>query len=176
MAKNKSVDAGSNTDSNIDEDTGEVLMSGREKAEAFARSMGFAVDNKDRDEDDFTSLTQEGELVYIQPEAGHVLRGILLGRFKRPGKSLGNGYYYRIELTKECKAFTGKKDGQEEITAKVGQVVNLDDRMGVSILKDVASKVEAGGRYEVIVKCGQKMKVPNGTFWPYQVLARSLEN
>lgn len=168
MAKNKST--------GIDATTGEVHDDVElSERDAFAASMGFET-SRQRDEDDFTSLTQEGELLYIVPQAGHVFRGVLLGRFKRPGKSMGSGYYYRIELTDKALVTKGKKDEQETFEAGRGTVVNFDERSGVLVLKDLCDKMERGDvSYEILVRTGTIQRTGNGQrFWPFQVKYRAL--
>ena len=170
MAKNKSG-------SGIDASTGEVERDVElDDKDALAAAMGFSVD-KESDEEDFVSLTQEGELIYSVPEPGHTFRGLLLGRFLRPGRSMGNPHFYRIELTAPAIMYKGskKKKEQTRFEAPIGTIINFDERAGVLVLKGEAEKVEAGARIEVLIRCGMKQDTSGGTsFWPYSVKSRTL--
>lgn len=128
------------------------------------------------DENDFTEIG--GALTYTKPEPGLTVRGMLIDRRKRLGRSIrkGGDYYYAIELTEPCKAFRGGGDEVEEITAMPGETVIVDERASTEVLADLVRRVAEGSSIEVIIRCvGEKMESRNGQqFWPFKVQYRVL--
>ncbi len=128
-----------------------------------------------KDEDDFDTLG--GQLIYTKPGPNMIVRGILIDRRKRLGKSKkrDGDFYYVIQLTAPCTAYKGAKDVVETIAAKPGDRVTVDERASLEVLRDILEKSQKGDDdFEVIIRClGEKEVSNNGMeFWPFEVKNR----
>jgi len=142
------------------------------KPDALAGALGAGLKSApvDDDDDDFTELSLRGDFLYVKPEPGHVIKGKLLGRYKRLGKSKGSGMYYRVKLTKPCIVFKGNKANLESFEAPTGSVVCVDERESIKPLLDLSTRAEKGEEIEVKIKCLEKRKSGNDMeFWAYDI-------
>lgn len=167
--------------SEVDEATGEIagdvpeLSEGEAHEESFRNALGEAFD----DEDDFVTHTTDGELIFIRPEEGLTIRGMLLGRFKKPGENnKGSGFCYRLKLTEPGQAAKGKKKDLTVFIAPKGTVVMVDDRKAMEVLAPLAEKVlMEGAKVEVILRYGALKETTGGQeFWQTQIKTRIVKN
>jgi hypothetical protein len=96
----------------------------------------------------------------------------LLGRFQRND---GEGdddekFYYQVRASQDCESCsTG--DG-EIVTAKVGEIVNIDERAGLRDLLPISQKIKP---QEIFVRSIEKVKVRKDakrTFWRWDVYTK----
>lgn len=108
-----------------------------------------------------------------KPEVGSVVCGRLLGRF-----SMKNGRnYYQVRLGEDSlgvKIVTGRGEKSELINAKVGMVVNFDERSG---LKGLHPYTASDGTFDVWILAKELVPIEGGnTWWRFKVQYKTLKS
>lgn len=124
----------------------------------------------------FTPITAErGDLCFIRPAEGLVVRGELIGRFKRRGQDDDTGpkWYYQIKIDAGVRGVRYADGESEETLFEPGTIVNVDERTALEVLHD---HVGSGKRVKVWIKYGERVPVKgtNRTFWQIDVAIRQM--
>ena len=108
--------------------------------------------------------------LYWKPVVGATLQGELVGRYQR--RAGEKGWYYQIKTTKPCDVRDSDKEDREAVP---GEVVNVDERSGLSHLAKYVGIAEK--RFEVFIKAKSKEPLksnPSHTFWRFALGAREI--
>ncbi len=147
----------------------------------MARKAKEVKERKSEVPEGFTPITAErGELNFIRPAEGLIVRGELIGRFKRRRQDDDDKqqWYYQIRIDAGVRGthYSGDRDAEpEEKLFEPGTVVNVDERTALEVLKE---HVEAGRRVKVWIKYEERVPVKgtNRTFWQIAVAVKPLSD
>lgn len=126
--------------------------------------------------DGFENARPDVAGAYFRFAEGSELRGILIGRFSKPGRGQA-GFIYQVQATAPCKAFVRNPDddGDDYIVEEVeaGTVVSIDEKASLKCLKTLC---EDDNHYEVVIRCLEKKALDGGrTFWDCAVGKRVVQ-
>lgn len=109
----------------------------------------------------YTSQSTLDFVGWFKPVKGLIMEGLLMERHPR---FEGAGHFYQVKLTKPCTVVT--KDA--EIEAKIGDIINVDERKAVETLRDLT-----GEKNSVIIQVIDKKTLKGGnSFWDMAVFAK----
>lgn len=109
---------------------------------------------------------------WLKAEAGLIVRGELMGRFRRQGGE--GGHYFQIRLAEPVLASVRMENGEySPQTLPVGGLLNLDEKKA---LEDLAELTVDGSRWEIWLRIEPKQQVKGTarTFWPMTVAKRQI--
>ncbi len=126
----------------------------------------------------FVPVTAErGEQCYIRPAEGLIVRGDLLGRFKRRGQRDDDPkFFYQVKIDAAIPGIRYVDGEASEETLESGTVVNVDEKTALEVLRDYA---ESGKLVKVWIEYESKVNLksdPTHTFWQINVGVRPIKS
>lgn len=113
---------------------------------------------------------------WVAQEAGNIVYGRLLNRYEMQGQT-PRRWYFQIELHAPCKVKIGKGDDAEIVTAKKGDVVNLNENHKLVGMREVEiPEILAGAVYDIWAKYENKIKISGSkTMWNIDLQTKQLK-
>jgi hypothetical protein len=120
---------------------------------------------------DYQDVTAERADGWFQPQPGAWLLGRLLGRFEMND---GERAFYQVKVqSASAQMMTGKGDDARSVKVEKGNVVAVDERKALEILRPYA---ESDGIYSVLIQSVSKDEIKGGkSFWRFVTKCKALK-